>query len=103
MPPASVFSRTRSTRNKVVAEACATRQPTPRTRRSAPRPREARTDRRGRAGPEEAQAAVVARLDDQQFMAGFGSNGGEEFLSYMNIAESLVVKGGEEWKRWDSG
>ena len=35
-------------------------------------------------------------------MAGFGSNGGEEFLSYMNIAESLVVKGGEEWKRWDS-
>jgi hypothetical protein len=33
---------------------------------------------------------------------GFGSNGGEEFLSYMNIAESLVVKGGDEWKRWDS-
>ena len=50
----------------------------------------------------EAQAAVVSRLGDQQFMAGFGSNGGEEFLSYMNIAESLVVKGGDEWKRWDS-
>ena len=50
----------------------------------------------------EAQAAVVSRLRDRQFMAGFGSNGGEEFLSYMNIAESLVVKGGDEWKRWDT-
>ena len=51
---------------------------------------------------QEAQAAVVARLDDKQFVAGFGSNGGEEFLSYMNLAESLVVKGGDEWKRWDA-
>lgn len=50
----------------------------------------------------EAQAAVVARLDDPRFIAGFGSNGGEEFLSYMNLAESLVVKGGDEWKRWDA-
>ncbi len=50
----------------------------------------------------EAQAAVVERLADKQFVAGFGSNGGEEFLSYMNIAESLVVKGGDEWRRWDS-
>jgi hypothetical protein len=51
---------------------------------------------------QEAQAAVVGRLEDPQFIAGFGSNGGEEFLSYMNLAESLVVKGGDEWKRWDS-
>jgi hypothetical protein len=50
----------------------------------------------------QAQAAVVERLGDKQFVAGFGSNGGEEFLSYMNIAESLVVKGGEEWKKWDA-
>jgi hypothetical protein len=50
----------------------------------------------------EAQDAVIARLDDKQFVAGFGSNGGEEFLSYMNIAESLVVKGGDAWKKWDS-
>jgi len=49
----------------------------------------------------QAQAAIVERLDDARFVAGFGSNGGEEFLSYMNIAESLVVKGGDEWKRWD--
>jgi hypothetical protein len=49
----------------------------------------------------DAQTAVVARLDDKQFIAGFGSNGGEEFLSYMNIGESLVVKGGVVWKSWD--
>jgi hypothetical protein len=47
------------------------------------------------------RAAVIAKLDDKQFVSGFGSNGGEEFLSYMNIAESLVVKGGDEWKKWD--
>ena len=50
---------------------------------------------------QEAQAALLDRLDDAQFVAGFGSNGGEEFLSYMNISESLVVKGGLDWKRWD--
>jgi len=50
---------------------------------------------------QDAQTAVVARLDDKQFIAGFGSNGGEEFLSYMNIGESLVVKGGDTWKAWD--
>ncbi|WP_435007825.1 hypothetical protein P12x_005090 [Tundrisphaera lichenicola] len=48
-----------------------------------------------------AQAQVIARLDDQGFLAGFGSNGGEEFLSYMNIGESLVQKGGPAWKKWD--
>ena len=50
---------------------------------------------------ESAQRAVIKRLDDKQFIAGFGSNGGEEFLSYMNIGESLVVKGGDDWKSWD--
>ena len=35
-------------------------------------------------------------------MNGFGSNGGEEFLSYMLVSETLVVKGGDEWKQWDS-
>ncbi len=50
------------------------------------------------------QAAIgglVKKLDDKQFIAGFGSNGGEEFLSYMNISETLLVKGGEEWQKWD--
>jgi hypothetical protein len=50
------------------------------------------------------QAAVkglVNRLEDKQFIQGFGSNGGEEFLSYMNISETLLVKGGKEWEAWD--
>ncbi len=50
---------------------------------------------------DDAQTAVIAQLDDPRFIAGFGSNGGEEFLSYMNIGESLVVKGGNAWKAWD--
>lgn len=50
---------------------------------------------------DKASATVVAKLGDQQFMSGFGSNGGEEFLSHMNIGESLVVKGGADWKKWD--
>jgi hypothetical protein len=49
----------------------------------------------------EATAAFIKRLDDKQFIQGFGSNGGEEFLSYMNISETLVVKGGPEWEKWD--
>ena len=49
------------------------------------------------------QGAVVDRMDDAQFIAGFGSNGGEEFLSYMNIGESLVLKGDKTWQEWDVG
>lgn len=48
-----------------------------------------------------AETAIVSQLDDKKFIAGFGSNGGEEFLSYMNIGEGLVVKGGDAWKTWD--
>jgi hypothetical protein len=48
-----------------------------------------------------ARKAVIKKMDDPAFVAGFGSNGGEEFLSHMNIGESLVVKGGSEWKKWD--
>jgi hypothetical protein len=45
--------------------------------------------------------AVVAKLGDGRFMRGFGSNGGEEFLSFMNIGEALLLKGGDAWKKWD--
>jgi len=48
-----------------------------------------------------AVAGLVNKLDDKQFIAGFGSNGGEEFLSYMNISETLLAKGGDEWQKWD--
>jgi hypothetical protein len=49
-----------------------------------------------------AKSEVIKRLEtDGKFLAGFGSNGGEEFLSYMNIGESLVVQGGQPWEKWD--
>ncbi len=48
------------------------------------------------------QQTIITRLEDKRFIAGFGSNGGEEFLSYMNIGESLVVKGGNDWVKWDA-
>jgi DNA phosphorothioation-dependent restriction protein DptG len=30
------------------------------------------------------------RLSDERFLSGFGNKGGEEFLSYMNLGESLA-------------
>jgi hypothetical protein len=33
-------------------------------------------------------------------MDGFGSNGGEEYLSYLMTGESMVIQGGEDWKKW---
>jgi hypothetical protein len=48
-----------------------------------------------------AVTSVVDQLGDRRFVQGFGSNGGEEFLSYLNIGETLVVKGGSEWEKWD--
>lgn len=44
---------------------------------------------------------IVRKLSDKQFVAGFGNNGGEEFLSYMNISEMLVAQGGPQWEQWD--
>ena len=33
-------------------------------------------------------------------MNGFGSNGGEEFISYLMTGESMVMQGGDDWKKW---
>ena len=44
---------------------------------------------------------VAGKAAEKGFVAGFGNNGGEEFISYMNIGEALRNKGGEEWTKWD--
>jgi hypothetical protein len=54
-----------------------------------------------RDAQEAAVRAICKQLDDKGFIAGFGNNGGEEFLSYMNISEMLAVKGGPEWNKWN--
>jgi hypothetical protein len=48
------------------------------------------------------QGQLTANLKNEGFTSGFGSNGGEEFLSFLNISETLVVKGGKEWEEWDA-
>ncbi len=44
--------------------------------------------------------AVASKLRDARFVAGFGNNGGEEFLSYLNLTESMYEKGGTDWNDW---
>lgn len=60
--------------------------------------------------PERAKelAAAVVQSDDQarrvigdeQLLAGFGNNGGEEYLSYLMTTESLIIDRGESYDQW---
>ncbi|HEY3430229.1 MAG TPA: prenyltransferase/squalene oxidase repeat-containing protein [Cyclobacteriaceae bacterium] len=43
-------------------------------------------------------AKVQAQRED--VMDGFGSNGGEEFLSYLQTGESMIINKDNEWKNW---
>jgi hypothetical protein len=47
-------------------------------------------------------AAINGRLSDSRFVEGYGSIGGEEFFSYLNISDSLRRSGGKEWSDWHS-
>ena len=33
-------------------------------------------------------------------MTGFGNNGGEEYISYLMTGESMMMQGGNDWKKW---
>ena len=46
-------------------------------------------------------AAIKGQLSDARFVTGFGSIGGEEFFSYLNISDSLHRTGGPEWEKWN--
>jgi hypothetical protein len=45
-------------------------------------------------------AAQIARLGDDQLLAGFGNNGGEEFLSYLMTSETMLIAGGDKFHQW---
>ena len=45
-------------------------------------------------------AAISAQVSDARFVDGFGSIGGEEFFSYLNISDGLKRAGGEPWRKW---
>jgi Squalene-hopene cyclase C-terminal domain/Prenyltransferase and squalene oxidase repeat len=46
--------------------------------------------------------AITGQLSDPKFVAGFGSIGGEEFFSYLNISDSLHRTGGADWEKWNA-
>ena len=45
--------------------------------------------------------AITGKLSDARFVTGFGSMGGEEFFSYLNISDSMRRTGGQEWDKWN--
>jgi len=46
--------------------------------------------------------AISGALTNEKFVTGFGSIGGEEFFSWLNVSESLHRTGGPEWQKWNS-
>ena len=44
--------------------------------------------------------AIQGQLTNAAFVRGFGSMGGEEFFSYLNISDSMKRVGGEAWSKW---
>ena len=43
-------------------------------------------------------AKVQAQRDE--VMSGFGNNGGEEFLSYLQTGESMIINKDDTWQKW---
>jgi hypothetical protein len=47
-------------------------------------------------------AEINSKLSDSRFVDGYGSIGGEEFFSYLNISDGLKRSGGKAWSDWHS-
>jgi hypothetical protein len=45
-------------------------------------------------------SAIQGQLTSPTFVSGFGSMGGEEFFSYLNISDSMKRIGGDAWLKW---
>jgi hypothetical protein len=45
---------------------------------------------------------IRTQLADARFVDGFGSIGGEEFFSYLNVSDGLKRAGGDQWTKWHS-
>jgi Squalene-hopene cyclase C-terminal domain/Prenyltransferase and squalene oxidase repeat len=46
-------------------------------------------------------SSIRGQLSNANFVNGYGSFGGEEFFSYLNISDSLHRTGGPEWDKWN--
>jgi len=44
---------------------------------------------------------IAQKLSDPRFVSGFGSIGGEEFFSYLNISDGLHRAGAPQWEKWN--
>jgi len=44
--------------------------------------------------------AAQAQSVREDVMTGFGNNGGEEFMSFLMTGESMLMQGGDNWKKW---
>ncbi|WP_296384983.1 hypothetical protein [Winogradskyella sp.] len=44
--------------------------------------------------------ASKVQAQQNDVMSGFGNNGGEEFLSFLQTGESMVVNDDDDWKTW---
>ena len=64
---------------------------------------------RAGATPAEAKELAAAHMINENtkaqstrsdVMTGFGSNGGEELISYLLTGESIMMQGGNDWKSW---
>jgi hypothetical protein len=58
--------------------------------------------KKAEASNDKVQAQLSSNVRNDRFVAGFGNNGGEEFLSFLNISETLVLKGGKDWDDWSA-
>jgi hypothetical protein len=44
--------------------------------------------------------SAKATAQQDKVMNGFGSNGGEEFMSYLQTGESMIINKDNDWKKW---
>lgn len=44
--------------------------------------------------------SAKGQAQDRDVLSGFGNNGGEEFLSFLQTGESMVINKDAEWKKW---
>lgn len=47
-------------------------------------------------------STIAREMARPEMINGFGSMGGEEYFSYLNISDSLRRVGGPEWQRWNN-
>ncbi|TAH00039.1 MAG: hypothetical protein EAZ16_14325 [Sphingobacteriales bacterium] len=46
------------------------------------------------------RGAASIKAQDKNVLAGFGNNGGEEYLSFLMTGESLIISGDKDWVKW---